>query len=62
MIKLPPLSIRMSGGTRPPDDLVAAAQKTLGPDFEPFLARYGAQFTHADLCAYLEEHRDGSRP
>lgn len=61
MIKLPPLSIRVRGETRPPDDLLLAAHKSFGEHFDSFIARYGAQFTAADMCSFAEELRNGSR-
>jgi hypothetical protein len=62
MIKLPPVSIRLRGETRLPDDLLLAAHKTLGEHFDSFIARYGVHFTASDLCSFAEELRNGSRP
>jgi len=54
--------LRLRGTSTPPDDLLLAAHKTLGDHFDEFLRRYGPQFTGAQLVAFTEELRNGTRP
>lgn len=54
--------LRLRGTSKPPEDLLLAARATLGEHFDAFLKRYGPQFTAAQLVAFTEELRNGTRP
>jgi len=49
--------LNLAGSTTPPADMVDAARKSLGDDYDNFITKYPGEITPDKLCKYIEERQ-----
>ena len=57
MLRTQAPTLKASGTTKPPADMVEAAKQTLGTHYDEFVEQYPGEITPAKLCRFLEESK-----